>query len=103
MKRIASRLKLAALLLIGAAASAPALAGPYYYPYYPYYGYYGYYRPWTVGYALPPYVPYYAVPYAVYRLPAPPYSHHYVRVYNDILLLASKTRRVVYAYPGRFP
>ncbi|MDR0702272.1 MAG: RcnB family protein [Azoarcus sp.] len=109
MKRIASRITLAALLITGAAASSSALAGPYYYYPYSYYGYgYGYYapyyyRPWTVGYALPAYVPYYAVPYAAYRLPTPPHSHHYVRVYNDALLLATRTGRVVRAWPGYFP
>jgi hypothetical protein len=103
MKRIASRIKLAALLLICTAASSTALAGPYYYPYYPY-PYYGYYyRPWSIGYVLPPSVPYYHIPYAAYRLPVPPYSHHYVRVYNDVLLLATRTGHVVRAYPGLFP
>ena len=68
-----------------------AQIGGYYGGYYRWWGEPGWrppHRPWRIGYALPRYVRYDPVPYALYhRLPPPPYGCRYVRHGNDILLI----------------
>lgn len=53
-------------------------------------------KKWRVGYALPAGVTYYAVPQPVLlQLGTPPAGYRYVRVANDILLMAIGSRMVV--------
>lgn len=64
---------------------------------------YRHYR-WTAGHYLPRayYGPTYYVDYRPYRLAPPPYGHHWVRVDNDVLLVALATGLVVDSVYGLF-
>lgn len=64
---------------------------------------YRFYR-WTVGHYLPRhyYGPTYYVDYRPYRLAAPSYGHHWVRVHNDVFLVALATGLIVDSVYGLF-
>lgn len=55
-------------------------------------------KKWTVGRPLPPEVVYYEIPPAItIRLSPPPIGHRYIRVANDILMIAVGTGMVMEA------
>lgn len=59
---------------------------------------------WSRGHYLPRpyYAPVYVVDYRPYRLAPPPYGHHWVRVDNDVLLIALATGLIVDVMYGLF-
>lgn len=59
---------------------------------------------WTIGHHLPRhyYGPAYYVDYRPYRLAPPPYGHHWVRVHNDVFLVALGTGLIVDSIYGLF-
>ena len=59
---------------------------------------------WTAGHYLPRtyYGPTYYVDYRPYRLAPPPYGHHWVRVQNDVFLVALATGLIVDSVYGLF-
>ena len=63
------------------------------------------YRPVTVGYRLQPAYygdRYWVRDYARYRLPAPRAGHRWVRYNNDVVMVNTRTGRVVTAHNGFF-